>query len=84
MKSDLTYKKSGLFTLFLPETSAGYAAWAELAKRNDGTGKIFTAHLDQTLRQLRKTGYSVAAANKISANDEMSEDELLAELLDNT
>jgi hypothetical protein len=81
---DLTYKKSGLFTLFMPETSAGHVAWAAIAKRTEGTGKVFTIHLDQTLRQLRKAGYSVAENKQRAENIGISDDELLTKLLDIT
>lgn len=80
---DLTYKKSGLFTSFLSETQAGHVAWSEIAKHTEGTSKIFTIHLEQTLRQLRKAGYSIAASRKNSESAGMSDDKLLAELLDN-
>lgn len=56
---DLTYKTSGMFTMFFPDTPAGETAWREIARQTEGTGKILTAHLAGTLRQLRKAGYKV-------------------------
>jgi hypothetical protein len=67
--SDLTYLKQGIFTVFFPQTKAGNSAWAELAKATENTGKVFTAHLPQVLRQLREAGYSVAKAKKAKAGD---------------
>jgi hypothetical protein len=64
MKNDLTYRKQGLFTAFIPETLAGETAWREIAEQTQGTGKVFTAQLPAVLVQLRKAGYTVRVAKK--------------------
>jgi hypothetical protein len=76
--SDLTYLKQGIFTAFFPQTKAGESAWAELAKATENTGKVFTAHLPQVLKQLREAGYSVAKAKKARPGDL---DKILEEVL---
>lgn len=79
LDSDLSYaNEGGLFTVFYANTAAGVAAWKFIAEQNSGTGKIFTTHLDSTLQQLRKAGYTVKQQSKSEIND----DELLNELLE--
>jgi hypothetical protein len=74
--TDLIYLKQGLFTTFLPETEQGMSAWHQIAEKTNGTGKIFTIHLKNTLEQLRKSGYTVKKAKPCN----MSMDEILKEL----
>jgi hydroxymethylpyrimidine/phosphomethylpyrimidine kinase len=69
MKNDLTYIKQGLFTAFIPETLAGETAWREIAKQTQGTGKVFTAQLPAVLAQLRKAGYAVQVAKKLTKEE---------------
>lgn len=79
MQPDLTYRKDGMLTTFYAETEAGQAAWNVIASKPEGmNGKILTIWLDNVLRQLRKAGYVVRKAKPVA----MSDDELLAELLD--
>jgi hydroxymethylpyrimidine/phosphomethylpyrimidine kinase len=69
MKNDLTYRKQGLFTAFIPETLAGETAWREIAEKTQGTGKVFTAQLPAVLAQLRKAGYTVQVAKKLTRKE---------------
>ena len=66
---DLIYLKQGIFTAFFPQTKVGESAWIELARATENTGKVFTAHLPQVLKQLREAGYSVAKAKKAKPGD---------------
>lgn len=76
---DLQYIDKGLFTSFIPVSSAGENAWRELAEQTDGTGTVFTFQAKAYITQLRAVGYKVSKAKpaKITAAEI---DELLAEL----
>ena len=63
-KVDLIYTEIGMFILFLPESNAGEIAWAQIAKKTNGTGKIFKGQLQGTLAQLRNAGYTVRKGKK--------------------
>jgi hypothetical protein len=78
---DLEYMGDGILVAFMPKTPEGNAAWNELARMTDGTGKVFRVHLAATLQQLRAAGYVVRKArpSKASAPDDTA---LLAALLD--
>jgi hypothetical protein len=76
MKSDLTYKQTGLFVRFYPETHAGGVAWAEMASIGDA-GVIYACHLDSTLKQLRDAGYRVTKSRSAKKVDDEA---LFAEL----
>lgn len=76
---DLVYLNQGLFTCFVPQSNVGETAWKEIAAVNAGVAKVFTIHAKQTIAQLRKAGYSVGKAPKVSLDD-FSEDDLLVEL----
>jgi hypothetical protein len=76
--SDLTFLNQGIFTAFFPQTKAGESAWNEIAKATENTGKVFTAHFPQVLKQLREAGYSVAKAKKAKPGDL---DKILEEVL---
>jgi len=69
MKNDLTYLNQGLFTAFFPESPAGDKVWQEIASQTDGTGKIFTIHLKNTLKQLKKAGFKIAKTKKTTKAD---------------
>ena len=69
MKNDLTYRKQGLFAAFIPETLAGETAWRTIAEQTQGTGKVFTAQLPAVLAQLRKAGYTVQVAKKLTKEE---------------
>jgi hypothetical protein len=66
---DLTYLHQGIFTVFFPESKSGEAAWREIASKTEGSGKIFTMHLKDTLKQLRKAGFTIAKAKKPTKAD---------------
>lgn len=74
--SDLSYRKGDLFTTFYANTPEGEAAWNQLAKSTDGTGKVFTVQLDQCLQALRKAGYTVSVEKETA----LSIDNVLSEL----
>ena len=81
MNPDLTYFRQGLFTSFIPVTSAGENAWREIAAQTGGTGKVFTAQLPMFLREIRKAGYSVSMAAKTSHEETAKDiDSILEEL----
>lgn len=63
--TDLEYTTSGMFTAFIPNTTAGEQAWRAIAEQTEGTGKILTFHLKATLRQLRAAGYTVKKAKPV-------------------
>lgn len=69
MKTDLTYLNQGLFTAFFPDSPAGEKVWQEIASETNGTGKIFTMHLKNTLKQLRKAGFKITQAKKITKSN---------------
>lgn len=75
MTTDLTYTTHGFFTTLYPASPAGQVAWKEINDQSPG-GKIYTAHLDKLLADLRAAGYCVRKQKTTKANDE----ELLAEL----
>ena len=78
--TDLVYIRQGLFTAFIPETKAGEEAFRQIcAAQGDHTGKILTAHVESTLAQLRKAGYSVKKAKRVTLPT-IDDDELLKEL----
>ncbi|HEY8097000.1 MAG TPA: hypothetical protein VIE65_13035 [Methylobacter sp.] len=74
---DISYRAvDGMFTAFFPNTPAGKNAWEVIAAKNEGTGKIFTAHAESLIHQLRDAGYTVSEADSIV----MTDDELMNEL----
>lgn len=63
---DLIYTDWGLFTSFIPCTPDGEGAFKEVCSaQGDGTGKVLSMHLQSTLQQLRKAGYTVGKAPKV-------------------
>lgn len=77
--NDLTYTADGMFTRFIPQTTAGENAWRELAAQNDGVANVFNFHAQAVIAGLRAAGYKVAKAKraKVSIGEI---DALLAEL----
>lgn len=76
-KADLSYRiVDDMFTAFYPNTLAGEEAWKVIAAQNEGTGKVLSAHVKSTIRQLRDAGYSVAKESAPHVID----DELMAAL----
>ena len=78
---DLHYTKSTMFIMFVPQTKAGEEAWKAIAAQTDGTGKIFPKQLESTLAQLRKAGYTVRKAPKMTEADYQKVYDDLDELL---
>lgn len=76
--TDITYLDKGMFTTFIPHTSAGEAAWRPMAEET-GNAAVLSIHAKNVIAQLRKAGYSVAMAKKAPAWTS-ADDELLAEL----
>lgn len=75
--ADLSYRVvDNMFTAFYPNTPAGVEAWKVIASHTDGTGKVFSAHVESTIQQLRDAGYSVVKATAPNISD----DELMAAL----
>ena len=67
---DLEYITSGLFTTFLPSSKAGEVAYNEMLSHPDTpNAKIYTIHLKNMLYQLKKAGYTVKKAKKISKKE---------------
>ena len=80
---DLEYKTSGMFTFFIPISAEGCIAWNEMALHTEGTGKIYSTHLESTLKQLRDAGYIVKECKTVDSKKEIDvifEDELLNDL----
>jgi hypothetical protein len=77
---DLTYRTEGMFTTFMPETSAGQNAWRVLAAKNEGSGNVLAIHAEDTIGQLRAAGYVVAEATGAQAMTPQEDDDLLAAL----
>jgi len=73
MQTDLTCLTQGLFTTFFPNTKAGEEAWREIALKTEGTGKIFTIHLKDTLRQLKAAGLSVKKEKTLTKEEQQKE-----------
>lgn len=77
--NDLTYTTDGMFTRFIPQTTAGENAWRELAAQNDGVANVFNFHAQEVIVGLRAAGYKVAKAKREKVS--MGEiDAMLAEL----
>ena len=77
---DLSWSDDGWFTQFLPNTKAGEEAWRVMATHTDGTGKVFSVHAADTIRQLRAKGYTVAKARRTGKRSGADDDALLEEL----
>lgn len=75
--TDLAYINQGMFTAFVPVSKAGEIAWNEIAKHNEGTGKVLSIHAASTIAQLKIAGYKVSKAKKQAPIDA---DEMLKEL----
>lgn len=74
---DLTYRTTGLFTMFFANTSQGVEAWNIIAAGTQGTGKILTMQLSTVKKTAKKAGYSVGKEKA----SELTIDEILNELI---
>lgn len=75
--ADLEYYHDGIFTKFISNTDAGHSAWNQMANELGGCATILTIHLESTLRQLRKAGYTVSVLRR---DNKVSLDEIFKEL----
>lgn len=67
---DLTYIKKGLLTSFLPNTKEGETPYKQmLANPETKNATIYTIHLKSVLYQLKKAGYIVKKAKKVTDKD---------------
>jgi hypothetical protein len=73
---DLTYTQSGMFTRFMPESTAGEDAWREMANAMNGVAAVLNFEASKVISQLRKAGYKVGKAKPVKISD----DELLRAL----
>ncbi|MGF6996768.1 hypothetical protein [Paraburkholderia sp. GAS32] len=78
-KTDISYKKDGLFTTFFADSQQGGTAVSDLMTQNGGSNKVLTIHADAVITQLRAAGYTVRKARPVSAKEV---DSILAELGD--
>lgn len=81
-ENDLSYYESGLFYTFLPNTKDGEEAYNLMANTlGTSSVKIACNHLTSTLYQLRKAGYTVGKAKKLSTTiEDVLNDPFLKEL----
>lgn len=67
--NDIEYIEQGLFTSFVPVSADGEKLWLELINQNSGSGKILTIHAKSVIEQIKKAGYNVGKARKISEKE---------------
>ena len=79
--TDLIYYQDGMFISFIPMTNDGDSAWNEMAKNLGGVAAVFIFHKDAVLKQLRDAGYKVRKRKKSDMQCDLSDDELLKELM---
>jgi hypothetical protein len=74
---DFEYTVYELFTAFYPISNAGYSAFAEIAAKTNGTGKVLNCQAAETIAQLTQAGYSVREVDYVRPQ---SDEQLLSEL----
>ena len=67
--TDLTYTQNGMFTRFIAASDVGEDAWRQMAKALGGDVAILNSQLKSTLYQLRKAGYKVTKAKKVTKKE---------------
>ena len=77
MVIDLTYNTTGIFTTFFSESKQGEVIYNQMIEQN-GSPKIYTIHLKNVLYQIKKAGYSVKKAKKVSKKEA---DKIMNEIL---
>lgn len=77
MQADIEYTQDGMFTRFMAVSDQGVIAWGQLATVTDGTGAVLNIQAKQFISDLRKAGYVVRKAKKVT---KMELDNLYAEL----
>ncbi len=75
--TDLQYIEQGLFTAFVPDSEQGEQVWTDFLKQNNGSNKVLTIHAKSVISQIKKAGYTVSKAKKVTKS-EMNK--ILAEL----
>jgi hypothetical protein len=77
INTDLTYLKTGFFTVFFPQTKEGEEAYNEMCYTlGNNSAKILTRDLKNVLSQLKKAGYKVRKQKK----SKLKIDDILNEL----
>lgn len=74
---DIVYINQGLFTAFIPQTTAGEAVFNSMAADTQGTGKVLNVpagcgyllsqHAKAIIEQIKQAGYTVGKAPKTKA-----------------
>lgn len=77
---DIVYIDQGLFTAFIPQTTAGEAVFNAMAADTQGTGKVLSVHAKAVIQQIKAQGYTVGKAPKLKALTADQADEMLKEL----
>jgi hypothetical protein len=67
--TDLEYQNDGMFVRFYPNTEAGETAWREMAKI-DGVAAVLSFEARRVIHELRKAGYTVSKAKKVTQSIE--------------
>ena len=67
--TDLTYSRDKMFTTFYAESAEGETAWNEMAAKLDGVAKVFNFDAHNVIIQLRRAGYKVAKAKKVTKKE---------------
>lgn len=76
--TDITYSNEGLFTCFYAESRDGDALMSQIVAQNEGSNKILSIHAKSVIAQIRKAGYKVKKAKKVTMSDSDLLDALLA------
>lgn len=64
---DIIYINQGLFTAFIPQTTAGEVVFNSMAQDTQGTGKVLSIHAKAVIQQIKAQGYTVGKAPKVKA-----------------
>lgn len=67
--TDLTYVQDKMFTSFIAQSPDGEAAWREMASKMNGSAKVFNFEAHNVIIQLRRAGYKVTKAKKITQKE---------------
>lgn len=78
MKADLSYRRSGMFVDFYPNTPQGQKAWNELHAQNGGSASVMFIHAPAVIASLKSAGYTVRKA--IESKKPTDDDALLSQL----
>lgn len=67
--TDLTYVKDKMFTSFIAQSPDGETAWREMANKMNGAAKVFNFEAHNIITQLRRAGYKVTKAKKVTQKE---------------